>query len=75
MRGGRNKSLKIGLPKELRERIDAAAAMNSCSVAEEIRIRLEASFEFDRDPHDRVVMDALRTLLAFIAAAPGRGSG
>jgi hypothetical protein len=59
------KQLKISLSDDLRARLDAAASKSGNSVAEEIRQRLDHTFELDddkRDPLTEILVDDVRRL-------------
>jgi hypothetical protein len=66
------KQLKIVLPVELRAELDAAAAKSGKSVAEEIRSRVE--WTFDLEPMDKPTLELL-TAVALMAAAVERETG
>jgi hypothetical protein len=61
------KQLKISLPEELRAQLDQASAASGVSVAEEIRRRIEASFEQDGiDPATRELQDYIVRLAVMV---------
>jgi hypothetical protein len=60
------KQMKVALPDDLRGRLDAASAKSGRSVAEEIRTRLETSFERDVDA-DQPTRDVVEAVAAMAA--------
>jgi hypothetical protein len=56
---------KVTLPPDLRAQIDSAAQKRGISTAEEIRRRLEQSFDVDY-PESLRVAKALKTLIQFV---------
>jgi hypothetical protein len=66
------KQLKVSLPDGLRAQLDTAAASAGQSVAEEIRQRLEQSFEQDEiDQHTRQFMAAIANLVVLVRLQTG----
>jgi hypothetical protein len=63
------KKLQVGLPGDLRDRIEAAAAKSGNSLGEEIRQRLERTIEEDAlDPITRELVTAVVNLAATVQA-------
>jgi plasmid stability protein len=66
------KQLKVGLPDYLREELERAAAASGRSLADEVRVRLEASFESEgSDPETRALAAAVDNLASLVAIQTG----
>ena len=66
------KQLKVGLPDYLREELERAAAASGKSLADELRVRLEASFESEgSDPETRTLVTAVDNLAELVAIQTG----
>jgi hypothetical protein len=65
--------LKITMPDELRAQLDQASAKSSLSVAEEIRSRVERTFQEEAaDPPTRELMDAVQKIAELVKLQTGR---
>jgi hypothetical protein len=65
--------LKITMPDDLRAKLDQASADSSLSVAEEIRSRVERTFQEDSaDPPTRELMDSVQELAELVKLQTGR---
>jgi len=66
------KQLKVGLPDYLREELEQAAAASGKSLADEVRVRLEASFESEgSDPETRALVGAVDFLAGLVNIQTG----
>jgi plasmid stability protein len=66
------KQLKVGLPDYLREELERAAATSGKSLADEVRVRLEASFESEgSDPETRALAAAVDNLAKLVRLQTG----
>jgi hypothetical protein len=65
--------LKITMPDDLRVKLDQASAKSSLSVAEEVRSRVERTFQEDAaDPPTRELMDTVQKLAELVKLQTGR---
>jgi hypothetical protein len=66
------KQLKVGLPDYLREELEQAAAASGRSLADEVRVRLEASFESEgSDAETRALTAAVGNLATLVRLQTG----
>src|SRR6516162_5598102 len=67
----RQKQMGVALPDELRKQLEDASASNGLSIAEEIRRRLERTFEEDAKPEDRALMEDVLNLAYWVRMQTG----
>src|SRR5438128_1680405 len=71
-RGPSKRQMGVGLPDDLRAQLEAASAAGGHSVAEEIRRRLERTFEDEGiDPETRKLMAAIGSLTTLVRLQTG----
>jgi hypothetical protein len=72
-RGSRQKQMGVALPDDIRAQVEAAAERAGHSIAEEIRQRLERTFQEDAIPaQTRVLMLEIKLLAGLIEIETGR---